>query len=119
MATPDTSWVTDTDSIHPRSIWTVFPFPISESTELRKDVSASLYLICSFYSILHQTIRYRITDEGGDQTKKGTHAYNLEKARMAVFSKLITVLGNLRTNSAFSKFQLRVGGRFPQKEYDG
>ncbi|KAK0247699.1 hypothetical protein LTS09_017183 [Friedmanniomyces endolithicus] len=100
-------------------IWTIFPFPISESTELRKDLGASLYLLSNFYSIVHETIRARITGTDGDVKVKGTHAYHLEKARDAVFSKSMLLLNNLKTNSQFSKFQLRVGGRFPAAEYEG
>ena len=37
-------------------IWTIFPYPISEGTELRKDLSGSLYLMSSFYSKLDSTI---------------------------------------------------------------
>jgi hypothetical protein len=29
------------------------------------------------------------------------------------------LLNEMRTNSAFSKFQVRVGGRFPKEEYEG
>ncbi|KAK0315294.1 hypothetical protein LTR82_012621 [Friedmanniomyces endolithicus] len=100
-------------------IWTIFPFPISESTELRKDIGASLYLLSNFYSIVHETVRARITGTDGDVKVMGTHAYHLEKARDAVFSKSMLLLNNLKTNSQFSKFQLRVGGRFPAAEYEG
>ncbi|KAK5147335.1 hypothetical protein LTR32_001224, partial [Rachicladosporium monterosium] len=100
-------------------IWTIFPFPISESTELRKDIGASLYLLSNFYSIVHETVRTRITGTDGDVKVKGTHAYHLEKARDAVFSKSMLLLNNLKTNSQFSKFQLRIGGRFPAAEYEG
>ncbi|KAK5171787.1 uncharacterized protein LTR77_003423 [Saxophila tyrrhenica] len=99
-------------------IWTIFPFPISESTELRKDLAASLNLMCIFYENVHETVRSRVTGKAGSITKKGTHAYNLEKARTTIFSKLVFVLENLKTNSAFSSFQLRVGGRFPHEEYE-
>jgi hypothetical protein len=43
----------------------------------------------------------------------------LEKARLTVFGKLLLLLNDMRTNSAFSKFQVRVGGRFPKEEYEG
>ncbi|KAK5126657.1 hypothetical protein LTR85_009591 [Meristemomyces frigidus] len=100
-------------------IWTIFPFPVSESSELRKDLGASLYLLSNFYSIVHETVRSRVRGTDGNAKVKGTHAYHLDKARNVVFSKLILLLTNLKTNAAFSKFQLRVGGRFPSEEYEG
>ena len=100
------------------SIWTVLPYPISESSELRKDLSASMYLICAFYENVHETIQARVVGRGGNSKVKGTHAYNLEKTRITIFTKLVLVLTNLRTNVAFSKFQLRVGGAFPHDEYE-
>ncbi|KAK4547039.1 hypothetical protein LTR36_001260 [Oleoguttula mirabilis] len=100
-------------------IWTIFPFPVSESSELRKDLGASLYLLSNFYSIVHETIRSRVQGTDANAKVKGTHAYHLDKARNAVFSKLILLLTNLKTNAAFSKLQLRVGGRFPREEYEG
>ncbi|KAK3069551.1 hypothetical protein LTR53_012019 [Teratosphaeriaceae sp. CCFEE 6253] len=100
-------------------IWTIFPFPISESTELRKDLGASLYLLSNFYSIVHETIRARVNGTDGDQKVAGTHAHNLDKARDAVFAKSMMLLNNLKMNSQFSKFQLRLGGRFPAAEYEG
>lgn len=100
------------------SIWTIFPFPISESTELRKDLAASMHLMCTFYENVHETISSRLTGTHGNPETKGTHAYNLRKARMTLFSKLSLILNNLKTNSAFSKFQIRVGGRFPSEEYE-
>lgn len=99
--------------------WTIFPYPVSETSELRKDLGATLYLLSNFYSIVHETVRSRVKGTDGNMHVKGTHAYNLEKARHAVLSKLLLVITGLRTNAEFSKFQLRVGGRFPREEYEG
>lgn len=140
--------------------WTIFPYPVSETTELRKgkfvlscktsglhrgvsdhgdmpryffvpkclrysltlwpstDLGAALYLLANLYSVTHETVRSRCLQIDGDEDVKGTRAYHLEKARIQVFSKLVTLLTTLKQNSNFSKFQLRVGGRFPQEEYE-
>ena len=99
-------------------IWTIFPFPVSESTELRKDLAVSLNLMSAFYENVHETVHARVTGRGGDVSTKGSHAYNLDKARTTIFSKLIFVISTLNTNSAFSRFQLVVGGRFPHEKYE-
>lgn len=99
-------------------VFTIFPYPVSESTELRKDLGASMYLLGLYYHLGHETIKAAIHDTGGDVTVKGTHAQHLEAARRTVFSKLVFLLNNLSTNSAFSKFQIPIGGRFPREEYE-
>jgi hypothetical protein len=100
-------------------IWTIFPYPISEGSELRRDIGASLYMLANFSSLVHEIVQSRVKGVEGDVRKKGTHAHNLEKARVTVFGKLLLLLNEMRTNSAFSKFQVRVGGRFPKEEYEG
>ncbi|KAI7312325.1 hypothetical protein KC315_g12015 [Hortaea werneckii] len=99
-------------------IWTVFPFPISESSELRKDLGASLYLLSNYYAVTHEAVQARVKGIEGDAAVKGTHAYHLEKASNAVFSKLLLLLTHLKQNKEFSKFQLQVGGRFPREHYE-
>ena len=74
--------------------------------------------MCAYYENVHETVSSRISGTAGNPKIKGTHAYNLEKARLTLFSKLAVILNNLHTNSAFSKFQIRVGGRFPHEEYE-
>ena len=74
--------------------------------------------MCNFYENVHETVGARISGIGGNSRTKGTHAYNLEKARLTIFSKLVLVLNNLKTNAAFTKFQIRIGGRFPVEEYE-
>lgn len=99
-------------------IWTIFPYPISESSELRKDLGASLYMLANFSSLVHEIVQSRVKGVEGDVRKKGTHGYNLEKARLTVFGKVLSLLNDIRMNSAFSKFQVRVGGKFPREEYE-
>ena len=60
----------------------------------------------------------RVKGVEGDATVKGTHAYHLEKASNAVFSKLLLLLTHLKQNKEFSKFQLQIGGRFPREHYE-
>ncbi|KAF2771153.1 hypothetical protein EJ03DRAFT_349908 [Teratosphaeria nubilosa] len=98
-------------------IWTIFPYPVSESSMIREDLGATLYLLSNFYSIVHETVTARVKGTDGDEGIKGTHAFNLNKARNAVFAKILLLLNNLKSNSAFSRFQIRVGGRFPIETY--
>ncbi|KAF2717130.1 hypothetical protein K431DRAFT_298064 [Polychaeton citri CBS 116435] len=99
-------------------VFTIWPYPISEGTEIRKDLGANLYLLANYYSIAHETIGARVKDHHRNESIKGTHAYRLGKARNRVFAKAMTLLSQCRTNSGFHEFQVKVGGRFPAKEYE-
>ncbi|KAH0262671.1 hypothetical protein KCU91_g13251, partial [Aureobasidium melanogenum] len=102
-------------------VWTVFPYPISEHSELRRNLGSSLYLLANYYSVVVETVKFRVRgdfqelaafDEGHNPAKK------LEKIRQTVFSKSVLVLQGLRTHSAFIKYDVPIGGRFPRQNYD-
>ncbi len=40
--------------------WTIFPYPLSEHTELRQDLSQTLYLLANFNLLVTQTIIFRV-----------------------------------------------------------
>jgi len=96
--------------------WTIFPYPISEHSELRQDLGSALYLLANYYSVVQETVRTRIY--GREDLSDGSPYEALEKARLKVFSKSVLILQNLRTHSAFIKYDLPIGGRFPKATYD-
>ena len=100
-------------------IWTVFPFPVSETTAIREDLSGVLYMSANYCSLVRETIRSRLGRRDGDPAVKGSRAYVLEKARTAMFTKALVLLSNLEKNSTFLKFRPALGGRFPKEEYKG
>lgn len=53
-------------------IWTIFPYPISESSELRKDLAVGLNLMSAYYENSHETIQSRVSRRAGSRDKKGT-----------------------------------------------
>ena len=99
-------------------IWTIFPYPISEHSQLRQSLGGALYLLANFYSIAHETIQARIRGDEGDMEDKNSPGRKLEKARFSVFAKLLLVLNGLRQYSEFVKWEIPMGGKFPKKQYD-
>lgn len=102
-------------------VWTIFPYPISEHSELRRNLGSSLYLLANYYSVVVETVKFRIRGdfqsfEAFDDQENP--AKKLEKIRQTVFSKSVLLLQGLRTHSGFVKFDVPIGGRFPQKNYD-
>ncbi|RMY32427.1 hypothetical protein D0865_14734 [Hortaea werneckii] len=98
-------------------IWTVFPYPITEHSQLRQGLGRSLYLLANYYSGVHESVRMRLRGGEGDITLKDSPGYQLDKARQKVYSKCSTVLTGLRTQVSFVKFDIPIGGKFPRERY--
>ncbi|KAI6835187.1 hypothetical protein KC340_g1550 [Hortaea werneckii] len=98
-------------------IWTVFPYPITEHSQLRQSLGRSLYLLANYYSVVHESVRTRLRGGESDTTLKDSPGYKLDKARQKVYSKCSTVLTGLRTQSSFVKFDIPIGGKFPRERY--
>ena len=114
-------------------IWTMFPYPLTARSQLRKDLALTIYLLANFYSIVHTTVNVRIngiedapartlssfTDSSKHHTgKKATVGHKLSKARTAVFAKEMALLAGLRQHSAFTAWEPTFGGKFPRETYD-
>lgn len=84
-------------------VWTIFPFPISEHSELRKNLGSSLYLLANYYSVISETVKVRVRGDESDMSDKKSPARKLEKMRQTVFSKSILLLQALRTHSDFTR----------------
>ncbi|KAF2161411.1 hypothetical protein M409DRAFT_69769 [Zasmidium cellare ATCC 36951] len=98
-------------------VWTIFPYPISEHSQIRKNLASALYLLANYYSVTHETVRLRLRDELGDMSSKDSPGRKLEKSRNKIFSKANLTIQGLRAQSAFLKFDIPVGGQFPRKQY--
>lgn len=99
-------------------IWTIFPYPITEQNELRRNVGSALYLAANFYSVVHETTAARTRGESQMLDKKDNPLRRLEKIGTDLFSKSHLLIAALRASSDFSKFQISIGGRFPKEVYD-
>jgi hypothetical protein len=98
-------------------IWTIFPYPISENSELRKDLGSIVYSLAGHYAIVHETVRSRVRGDEGDPNNKNSPGRRLEKARLDTFAREILLLQTLKANVGFQTWQLEIGGKFPKKNY--
>jgi hypothetical protein len=99
-------------------IWTVFPYTMSEHSNLRRDMAASLFLLSKYYSIIHETVASRIRRVEGDLSDKNSPGNRLERARLKAFNKQTLLLSNMKMYSEFTKWEIVIGGRFPKNYYD-
>jgi hypothetical protein len=98
--------------------WTVFPYPISDHSVLRRDVGGSLYLLANYYSVVHATLSARIRRTEGDIANKASLASRLQKIRLKLYNKQVLLLNDMRTYARFVKWEPPIGGKFPSKQYD-
>ncbi|KAF1989874.1 hypothetical protein K402DRAFT_325398 [Aulographum hederae CBS 113979] len=99
-------------------IFTLIPFPITEHSRLRQNLGASLYLLANYYSVVHEQTKSRIRGQETKDEAKGSPASIMEKTRQKVFTKEVLMLNGLRSDSAFTKWELPMGGKFPKEHYD-
>jgi hypothetical protein len=98
--------------------WTIFPYPISEHSQLRQSLGGALYLLANYYSIIHETVQSRIRNDEGDLEDKQSPGHRMAKMRVKVFSKQMLVITSLKTYCNFLKWEIPIGGKFPKKNYD-
>ncbi|MCJ1283988.1 hypothetical protein MMC26_003319 [Xylographa opegraphella] len=98
--------------------WTFFPYPITASSTLRKQLGESLYLLANFYSCVHTNIRMRVEGVGGSLEDKQSPCRRLEKARDQILAKELALFAQLRQHSNSTSFEPTLGGKFPKAQYD-
>lgn len=98
--------------------WTIFPTPSTDRTWLRKDLSATLYILANYSSVIYTTMRSTFAQELGDVDVPGSPARNLFKVRRKLFGKLTLLLPSLQAHSNFQKFEPYLGGKFPTSQYN-
>ncbi len=99
-------------------IWTIFPYPLTDRSWLRKDLGNTLYLLANYYSVVHSTLGARIHGTEGDMDSKDSPGRQLEKVRHKIFGKLMMLLPSLRAHAEWQKWELTIGGKFPKSTYD-
>ncbi|TVY90187.1 Uncharacterized protein LAWI1_G001995 [Lachnellula willkommii] len=99
-------------------IWTIFPYPLSDRSWLRKDLGSTLYLLANYYSVVHSTIGARLHGTEGDMEVKDSPGRKLEKVRYKIFQKLLVLLPSLQQHADWQKWELTIGGKFPREAYE-
>lgn len=84
-------------------IWTIFPYPISDRSWLRRDLGSTLYLLANYHAIVHSTVGARMHGTEGDMDLKSSPGRRLEKVRHKVFGKLLMLLPSLERKKYFPR----------------
>ena len=99
-------------------IWTIFPRPTTDRAWLRRDLSATLYLLANYFSVINETLKTTLHSTGGNPDVPGTPAHKLLKMRQKLFAKLMLLLPSLQMHSAWQRWEPTIGGAFPRAAYD-
>ncbi|KAK2013273.1 hypothetical protein LZ32DRAFT_604565 [Colletotrichum eremochloae] len=99
-------------------IWTIFPAPLTDRRWLRRDLSASLYLLANYFSVVAETIKAKMEGTHGDIKKPGTPAHMMEKERRRILGKLLLLLPSLDSHAQWQKWEPDIGGKFPRATYE-
>lgn len=99
-------------------IWTIFPSPMTDRTWLRRDLSATLYLLANYFSVINSTMQSQFDDTGGNPNVRGTPASHLQSIRRKIFGKVMLLLPSMRQHADWQKWEPTIGGKFPRATYE-
>ncbi|KAK1997001.1 hypothetical protein LX36DRAFT_658044 [Colletotrichum falcatum] len=99
-------------------VWTIFPAPMTDRRWLRRDLSASLYLLANYFSVVTETTKATMEGTHGDIKKPGTPAHKMEKERRRILGKLLLLLPSLDSHAQWQKWEPDIGGKFPRATYE-
>ncbi|OBR09536.1 hypothetical protein CH63R_08301 [Colletotrichum higginsianum IMI 349063] len=99
-------------------IWTIFPAPMTDRRWLRRDLSASLYLLANYFSVVTETIKATMEETHGDIKRPGSPAHKMEKERRRILGKLLLLLPSLDSHAQWQRWEPDIGGKFPRATYE-
>ncbi|UKZ52913.1 hypothetical protein TrVGV298_006699 [Trichoderma virens] len=97
--------------------WTVFPYPLSEHSELRQIIAKTMYELAHYYMCIQQTIIARLHGNFGDLGDKTSPGSHLQAARRRIFHKYQALNTRSKTSFQFLDWEFALGGRFPKQTY--
>lgn len=97
--------------------WTLFPYPLSEHSELREEVAKTMYILGNFSKCIQQTIRARIHGITGDDSDTNGPGFHLQTARRRIFRKYQSMSTSAKQYYGFLDWEFSLGGRFPKATY--
>ncbi|KAL2182041.1 uncharacterized protein P884DRAFT_190488, partial [Thermothelomyces heterothallicus CBS 202.75] len=91
---------------------------LADRTWLRRDLSATLYLLANYFGVLSTTVRSNINGTAGDVNTPGTPAHHLFKVGRKIFGKVMLLISSMSQHSEWQKWEPTIGGKFPREAYD-
>ncbi|KAL2261295.1 hypothetical protein VTK26DRAFT_4454 [Humicola hyalothermophila] len=99
-------------------IWTIFPKPVADRTRLRRDLSATFYLLANYFGVVSSSLMTSVQGSAGDVNMPGTPAHHLFKVGYKIFRKISLLIPAMSQHLEWQKWEPTIGGRFPREAYD-
>ncbi|PTB50194.1 hypothetical protein M431DRAFT_95903 [Trichoderma harzianum CBS 226.95] len=97
--------------------WTIFPYPLSEHSELRENMAKTMYGLAGYYMCIQQTVLAHLHGNFGDIKDKRSPGFHLQAARRRIFHKYQALSTSTKTGYQFLDWEFGLGGRFPKQTY--
>lgn len=97
--------------------WTLFPYPLSEHSELRHEISKAMYVLANYSICVHQSVAASLHGKGGDVLDPSSLAFHLQATRRRIFRKFQSLTLSTSGYFPFLDWEFSLGGRFPRKSY--
>ncbi|KAL1841557.1 hypothetical protein VTJ49DRAFT_6930 [Mycothermus thermophilus] len=98
--------------------WTIFPYPLTDRTRLRRELSAALYHLAKHFAIISSAIKFNLRGDAGDINTPGTPAHLLFKANSRISNKTGMLLASSGGHADWEKWEPTIGGKFPRETYE-
>ena len=99
-------------------IWTIFPSPLTDRTWLRRDLSATLYLLANYFGVLSSSLKSNVHGTSGDVNMPGTPAHHLYTVGRKIFGKVMLLIPSMSQHSQWQRWEPTIGGKFPREAYE-
>lgn len=93
--------------------WTLFPYPVVETSELRSQLSEALGMLARMHMRTHGAVTARMQGRFQEPLAAAKTQQEYDSYAMEFISKL----SSLRQLLDNSKYQIQIGGRFPRQTY--
>ncbi|KAH7109407.1 hypothetical protein B0J13DRAFT_579029 [Dactylonectria estremocensis] len=97
--------------------WTIFPCPLTDRTWLRQELSATMYLLANYFSVITSTMQSQLEETAGDMESETPPIYPLLKARRKILGKVLRLMSSIESHIVWQRWEPTIGGRFPVETY--
>lgn len=97
--------------------WTIFPYPLSEHSELRKSIARAMYELGHYNVCVQKTVQLHVSDIVGAADNTTAVSY-LQAQRRGAFRRYLSWRNGSRALFQFLEWEFALGGRFPRQTYE-
>ena len=97
--------------------WTVFPYPASARSEVRRALGHCLFLLANLYSCMHISVKMWIHEQQGDMDDPSSPRRRIQTAERSLFSKQMELLAKIQSLIHWTAYEPPIGGKFPRMIY--